>query len=112
LARAGAAAEVYHGIYLIFELLLPSRNIMQLYIWWQYLRMRYMLDTTGTPARPRSARYIQSLLRCLRDDCWLLLIVVDNFWRPVLATLRISTDMMSRDCVDLCIAHSAFIQVT
>jgi hypothetical protein len=49
LARAGAAAEAYHGIYLIFELLLPSRNIMQLYIWWQYLRMRYMLDTTGKP---------------------------------------------------------------
>jgi hypothetical protein len=39
--------EVYHGIYLIFELALPTRNIMQLYIWWQYLRMRYMVDTTG-----------------------------------------------------------------
>ena len=39
--------EVYHGLYLIFELVLPSRNIMQLYIWWQYLRLRYMIDTTG-----------------------------------------------------------------
>jgi hypothetical protein len=62
LARAGAAAEAYHGIYLIFELLLPSRNIMQLYIWWQYLRMRYMLDTTGTPAGRCFAQYIQGLL--------------------------------------------------
>ena len=39
--------EAYHGLYLIFELVLPSRNIMQLYIWWQYLRLRYMIDTTG-----------------------------------------------------------------
>lgn len=45
--RLAATAEAYHGIYLIFELVLPSRNLMQLYIWWQYLRMRYMVDTTG-----------------------------------------------------------------
>lgn len=40
-------AEAYHGVYLIFELVLPSRNLMQLYIWWQYLRMRYMVDQSG-----------------------------------------------------------------
>lgn len=45
--RLAAMMEAYHGIYLIFELITPSRNIMQLYIWWQYLRMRYMVDTTG-----------------------------------------------------------------
>jgi len=39
--------EAYHGIYLIFELIMPSRNLMQLYIYWQYLRLRYMVDSTG-----------------------------------------------------------------
>ena len=43
-----ATMEAYHGIYLIFELIMPSRNLMQLYIYWQYLRLRYMVDSTGT----------------------------------------------------------------
>lgn len=47
LMRAAAAMEAYHGLYIIFELVLPTRNLMQIYIWWQYLRMRYMLDQTG-----------------------------------------------------------------
>lgn len=42
-----ATIEVYQGIFHIVELLLPSRNIIQLYLWWQYLRMRYMLDQSG-----------------------------------------------------------------
>ena len=45
--RMASTMETYHGIFLIFELILPTRNIMQLYIYWQYLRMRYMVDTTG-----------------------------------------------------------------
>jgi hypothetical protein len=47
LARTAAVLEVYQGLYCIFELVLPSRNIMQLYVWWQYLKMRYMVDQTG-----------------------------------------------------------------
>ena len=43
----GATAEVYQGIFLAFELFLPSRNILQLYLWWQYLRMRVMLDRSN-----------------------------------------------------------------
>jgi hypothetical protein len=81
LARAGAAAEAYHGIYLIFELLLPSRNIMQLYIWWQYLRMRYMLDTTGTRVSTQFSPSMYSGFVVLFGGR--LLVVVDNIWRPV-----------------------------
>eukprot|EP00598_Pedospumella_elongata_P006108 CAMPEP_0184974678 /NCGR_PEP_ID=MMETSP1098-20130426/6099_1 /TAXON_ID=89044 /ORGANISM="Spumella elongata, Strain CCAP 955/1" /LENGTH=421 /DNA_ID=CAMNT_0027497293 /DNA_START=20 /DNA_END=1285 /DNA_ORIENTATION=- len=47
LLRMAATMEAYHGIYLIFELIMPSRNLMQLYIYWQYLRLRYMVDSTG-----------------------------------------------------------------
>ena len=45
--KMAATVEVYQGIFHIFELVLPSRNLIGLYLWWQYLRMRYMLDSTG-----------------------------------------------------------------
>ena len=41
LARTAAACEVYQGLYLLVELLLPSRNLLMLMMWWQYLQMRY-----------------------------------------------------------------------
>jgi len=44
---AASIAEILEGIYLIVELILPSRNIMFLVLWWQYLQMRYMLDRSG-----------------------------------------------------------------
>jgi hypothetical protein len=47
----GATAEVYQGIFLAFELFLPTRSILQLYLWWQYLRMRVMLDRSNTLRR-------------------------------------------------------------
>jgi hypothetical protein len=39
--------EVGQMLYLLFELFLPSRSLIFLYLWSQYLRMRYMMDTTG-----------------------------------------------------------------
>jgi hypothetical protein len=42
-----ATCEVYQGLFLIVELALPTRNVMQLYLWWQYLQMRYMMDPNG-----------------------------------------------------------------
>jgi hypothetical protein len=42
-----ATSEVYQGIFHVVELALPSRNILQLYLWWQYLKMRVMLDQSG-----------------------------------------------------------------
>lgn len=47
LIRGAAACEMYQGVLLVVELLLPSRNIIQLYIWWQYLRMRCMIESDG-----------------------------------------------------------------
>lgn len=47
LMKMSAVCEVYQGLFLIFELALPTRNIMLLYLWWQYLQMRYMMDQTG-----------------------------------------------------------------
>jgi hypothetical protein len=44
---AAIISEVYQGIFLIVELLLPSRNIVFIYLWWQYLRMRVMMDQSG-----------------------------------------------------------------
>jgi len=39
--------EVYQGFLLVMELISPSRNIILIYIWWQYLRLRYMMDQTA-----------------------------------------------------------------
>lgn len=47
LLQGAANAEVYQGLYLGFELLLPSRNLMLLMMWWQYLQMRYISDNSG-----------------------------------------------------------------
>jgi len=41
------SAEVMQGVYLVFELIMPSRNFILLYLWWQYLMMRYLMDKTG-----------------------------------------------------------------
>ena len=32
---AAAKAEVYHGLYLIYELITPKRNLVMLLLWWQ-----------------------------------------------------------------------------
>ncbi len=47
LMKAASQCEVYQGVFLVIELALPTRNIMQLYLWWQYLQMRYMMDQSG-----------------------------------------------------------------
>ena len=39
--------EVLQGIFVIIEILLPTRNLMFVVLWWQYLQMRYMLDKRG-----------------------------------------------------------------
>lgn len=45
--QLAATVEVSQGMFHIIELVLPSRNIIQLYLWWQYLKMRYMMDRVG-----------------------------------------------------------------
>lgn len=47
LLKLSANCEVLQGVFLVVELILPTRNVIQLYLWWQYLQMRYMLDQTG-----------------------------------------------------------------
>ena len=42
-----AIVEVCQGFVLALELLFPGRNFILLYLWWQYLRMRYMMDKSG-----------------------------------------------------------------
>lgn len=44
LHRIAAQAEVAQGIFHIIELFLPTRSILQLYLWWQYLKLRYMQE--------------------------------------------------------------------
>jgi Transmembrane protein 33/Nucleoporin POM33 len=39
-----ATCEVVQGIYLVFELISPSRSVFITMLWWQYLQMRYMVD--------------------------------------------------------------------
>lgn len=36
--------EVWCGIFLIVSLLLPTRDFMTLFMWWNYLKLRYMSD--------------------------------------------------------------------
>ena len=43
--------QVMQGCFLIVELLLPSRNLLLLYLWWQYLQMRYLLDQSDSIKR-------------------------------------------------------------
>ena len=50
LLRNAALSEVLHGVYLVVELLLPSRNLMTCVVWWQvrikltsFLSMHYIL---------------------------------------------------------------------
>lgn len=45
--RMAATFEVYQGMFHIVELFLPTRNFIQLYLWWQYLKLRYMTDQQG-----------------------------------------------------------------
>jgi len=60
LARPGAAdlvndainklagtAEVMAGVFFVLELLMPTRNLVVTYLYWQYLGMRYANDKTG-----------------------------------------------------------------
>ena len=47
LRQNAALAEVSQGIFLIFELLLPTRNMILVFLWWQYLRLRYYTDKSG-----------------------------------------------------------------
>ena len=47
ISKMGATCETMQGVFLIAELLLPSRNFMLVYMWWQYLLMRYLMDPTG-----------------------------------------------------------------
>ena len=47
LRRNAALAEVLQGIFLIIELMLPTRNAVLMFLWWQYLQMRYMADKSG-----------------------------------------------------------------
>ena len=47
-ANASCLAEVLQGIALIVELAFPSRNLLFLYLWWQYLLMRTLMDQTGS----------------------------------------------------------------
>lgn len=44
LHRLAAQAEVTQGIIHIIELLLPTRSILLFYLWWQYLKLRYMQE--------------------------------------------------------------------
>lgn len=40
--------EVYIGFMLIVELVTPNRNFFSLFLYWQYLQMRYMIDRDGS----------------------------------------------------------------
>lgn len=40
--------EVMQGIFLLIELVMPSRNFLFTLMWWQYLQMRYLMDQSGS----------------------------------------------------------------
>jgi len=47
LHKGAAYCEVMQGLFVILELILPTRNLMFTIMWWQYLQMRYMIDKSG-----------------------------------------------------------------
>ncbi len=48
LIGASCSAEVLQGVALVFGLIFPTRNMLFMYMWWQYLLMRYMMDQSGS----------------------------------------------------------------
>lgn len=54
-----AFLEVVAAFSLFFELLTPKRNFMSLIVYWQYLQMRYMLETATTSNGPVQAAFAQ-----------------------------------------------------
>ncbi|CAE7753834.1 unnamed protein product, partial [Symbiodinium microadriaticum] len=42
-----AYCEVMQGLYLIIELVMPTRSFLFTMMWWQFLQMRYLMDQTG-----------------------------------------------------------------
>jgi len=40
-------SQVMQGVFLVVNLLLPSRSIIALFLYWQFLQLRYMLDQSG-----------------------------------------------------------------
>jgi hypothetical protein len=39
--------EVMQGLFLLIELVMPSRNFLFTLMWWQFLQMRYLMDQSG-----------------------------------------------------------------
>ncbi|CAM9264247.1 unnamed protein product [Phaeothamnion confervicola] len=46
-AQQTAMLDVLFGIALVLELVLPRRNVMLCFIYWQFLQMRFMMDRSG-----------------------------------------------------------------
>ena len=44
ISEKASELEVWCGIFLIVSLLLPTRDFMTLFMWWNYLKLRYMSD--------------------------------------------------------------------
>lgn len=47
MGKLSAYSEVVQGIYLVIEVLLPSRNLLLVFLWWQFLKVRFLLDQSG-----------------------------------------------------------------
>ena len=47
LLQNAAICEVMQGVFLVVELALPTRNPTAMFLWWQYLQMRFMMDKIG-----------------------------------------------------------------
>lgn len=46
-SKGACTCEVLQGVFLVVELILPTRSFILAYMWWQYLMMRYLMDPTG-----------------------------------------------------------------
>merc|ERR1719273_1018509 len=54
--------EIIIGFMLIVEMITPGRNIMMLFAWWQYLRVRYVLSHYAKYAFSRITRKLDGWL--------------------------------------------------
>lgn len=62
LPELSAQGEVSVGFLLIFNLLTPMGNILTTGIYWQFMRVRYMIDTQGAGHHIRAFRKANNLL--------------------------------------------------
>jgi predicted PurR-regulated permease PerM len=70
IAETACELEVWCGIFLIVSLLLPTRDFMCLFMWWQYLKLRYMSDNGSNGIKKAFTKVDNTINEQLLSRSW------------------------------------------